>query len=316
MNAYTGNEPYIFFSYSHADRELVEKIIVGLKQNMCRVWYDEGLTPGESWNDDLAEHIKNAEVVVIMLTQNSIMSRYVKAEINYAISKNVKILPVFLECVELPSGLEMMLCDVQHSLVYSEDDINCKISMIQSNLPDTVFATKKVPFFGTDEFLFFLEKETVVNGAASSNKHADAFSIICKNINNEQTKKLFDFCGTYAYDIDYTVTQCKTVKDDYFVGNIHGIHIFNILAKCELEYPLNGPDFSLLLIFSLRIPENGFPTIRLIDYQYIHITQSKTLEGKNIEKSPWGRAIDEECKRKLYSDCEGPTERQICRFND
>jgi len=304
MNAYTGNEPYAFFSYAHIDREVVEKIIIGLKQNMCRIWYDEGLTPGESWNDDLAEHLKNAEIVVIMLTKNSVASQYVKAEINYAISKQIKILPVFLEQIDLPSGLEMMLSSVQYAMLYGKCDINHQIHMIQSNLPNTVFATKKVPFFENSEFSFFMEKDIMVNGSASSDKHADILSIICKNNHNDESKKLFEFCGTKAYDIDYTVTQCKTVDDDYFVGNIQGIHIFNVLAKCELDYPLYGPDFSLLLIFALRIPKDEFPTVRLIDYQYIHITQSKSLEGKRIDESPWGRAIDEECKRKLRLACD------------
>ncbi|MBQ3055764.1 MAG: toll/interleukin-1 receptor domain-containing protein [Oscillospiraceae bacterium] len=304
MNAYTGKEPYAFFSYAHADRDVVEKIVIGLKQNMCRIWYDEGLTPGESWNDDLAEHLKNSEIVVIMLTKNSVTSQYVKAEINYAISKQIKLLPVFLEQIDLPAGLEMMLSSVQYAILYGESDINRQIRMIQSNLPNTVFATKKVPFFENSEFSFFMEKDSVVNGAASSDKHADAFSILCKNNHNGETKKLFEFCGTKAYDIDYTVTQCKTVDDDYFVGSIQGIHIFNVLAKCELEYPLRGPDFSFLLIFALRMPKDGFPTVRLIDYQYIHITQSKSLEGKRIDESPWGRAIDEECKRKLRVVCD------------
>ncbi|MCC8046690.1 MAG: toll/interleukin-1 receptor domain-containing protein [Clostridiales bacterium] len=46
MNAYTGTEPYVFLSYSHTDMEIAQEIIIGLKQKMCRIWYDEGLTPG------------------------------------------------------------------------------------------------------------------------------------------------------------------------------------------------------------------------------------------------------------------------------
>ena len=180
MNAYTGNEPYAFFSYAHIDREVVEKIIIGLKQNMCRIWYDEGLTPGESWNDDLAEHLKNAEIVVIMLTKNSVASQYVKAEINYAISKQIKILPVFLEQIDLPSGLEMMLSSVQYAMLYGKCDINHQIHMIQSNLPNTVFATKKVPFFENSEFSFFMEKDIMVNGPASSDKHAGISGFVPK----------------------------------------------------------------------------------------------------------------------------------------
>ena len=83
MLAYNGTEPYVFFSYSHADKELVEKIIIELRQRLCRVWFDEGLTPGESFNDELAERIINCECFVVALTKHSVLSNYVKAEINY-----------------------------------------------------------------------------------------------------------------------------------------------------------------------------------------------------------------------------------------
>lgn len=303
MNAYTGTEPYVFFSYAHADREVVEKIIIGLKQKMCRIWYDEGLTPGESWNDDLADHLKNSEIVVILLTKNSIGSRYVKAEINYAISKQIKILPVMLENVFLSSGLEMMLSNVQYAILYDENDINKQIAKLSSNLPGTVFATKKVPFFESKNYSFFLEKNKIPNPNSQYDTSSDCFSIVCKDVLGTE-KIFFKFKSIPAYDVEYTVTQCKTVNDDYFVGEIRGITVFNVLAGCCLNYPLSGPDFDLLLIFALRIPEDAFPTVRLIDYQYIHITQSKSLEGKKMDESPWGRAIDEECKRKLYVACD------------
>lgn len=298
MNAYKGTEPYIFLSYAHADKEIVDKIIVGLKQDMCRVWYDEGLTPGESWNDDLAEHLKNAAVVVVVLTQSAIISQYVKAEINYAISKKIKLIPVFLEQIDLPAGLEMMLSSTQYLNLYNED-INQQISGIISNLPGTVFATKKVPFCGDDKYSFYLKKRTIPNPNAQYDTSSDGFQILCRSTSGEE-RILFEFDPIPAYDIEYTVTQCKTVKDDYFVGEIRGINIVNILADCCLSYPLSGPNFDLLLIFAMREPEDSFPTIHLIDYQYIHVTQSKTLEKRTVGESPWGRAIDELCRRKLY----------------
>ena len=299
MNAYNGTEPYLFLSYAHTDKEIVEKIIIGLKENMCRVWYDEGLTPGESWSDDLAEHLKNATVVVVVLTQSSVISRYVKAEINYAISKKIKLIPVFFEHIDLPAGLEMMLSSTQYLNLYNKD-INQQISDIIFNLPSAVFATKKVPFFQDDKYSFYLKKRTIPNPNSQYDTASDGFQILCRSAAGEE-RILFEFNPIPAYDIEYTVTQCKTVKDDYFVGEIRGINIVNILADCCLCYPLLGPSFDLLLIFAMREPEKSFPTIHLIDYQYIHIAQSKTLEKREIGESPWGRSIDELCRRKLYT---------------
>ncbi len=299
MNAYNGTEPYAFLSYAHADQEIVEKIIIGLKQNMCRVWYDEGLIPGESWNDDLADRLKKAEALIVLLTKNSVVSRYVKTEINYALSKNIKVLPVFLEQVDMPAGLEMMLSDIQHLILF-DMNINLQILRIVENLPNRVFSTKQEPFLENDVYAFFLKKNIWENGMLLAEKDADSFYITCKDKTMEQVTYLFEFTGTKAYNMDFTITQCKTIQDDYFVGNIRGLHILHVLAKCELDYPLTGPDFQLLLIMVLRIPEAGMPSVCLVDYQYIHITQAKSCESKKIEESAWGRAIDEECKRKLY----------------
>ena len=51
MNAYVGNEPFVFVSYAHSDKQIAESVINGLQRKMCRVFYDDGLTPGEPWND-------------------------------------------------------------------------------------------------------------------------------------------------------------------------------------------------------------------------------------------------------------------------
>lgn len=58
---YDGEEPYLFVSYSHKDKDVVESVIQLLQRQVCNIWYDLGITPGESWNDDIAKHLKNAK---------------------------------------------------------------------------------------------------------------------------------------------------------------------------------------------------------------------------------------------------------------
>lgn len=302
MIAYRGTDPFVFFSYAHADLELVEKIIIGLKQKLCRVWYDEGLVPGRSWNDELAEQLLYSEVVVVMLTHNAAESPYIKTEINYAISKGKQILPVLLEDFEMPAGLELMLSSIRLLRLSEHSDVNRIISEIAAHLPRNVFAFQLEPFFETETHAFFLETDCQVNGSASDEKRPDRFQIICRRREDGEEKALFSFCGTAAYDVRYSVTQCVSIHDDYFVGDINGIHIINVLAHCELDYPLFGPDFDLLLILALRIPDDEWPTIRLIDYQYTHVLQSKTLEGKRVGESAWGRGMEEKCRRLLYAE--------------
>lgn len=299
MNAYSGNEPYVFFSYAHADLEHAQALIVGLKQKLCRVWYDEGLTPGEHWNDDLAEHLLRAAIVVVLVSPGAAKSQYVRMEVTYAIAKGIALLPVMMERAELPPGLEMQLSGIQFLDLAGIEGIEAQVTALAARLPDAVFQPRKVPFLEADGFSFYLETDTMVNGASSAEKHADRFSILCCRGDSQAALPIFDFAGSMAYDIDYTVTQCRTIVDDYFVGSIRGVHIVNVLADCRLDYPLSGPDFQLLLILALRVPENDLPVARLIDYQYVYIRGDKRLDYQEITSTSWGREMDRTCWAKL-----------------
>lgn len=60
--AYTGDEPYIFVSYSHQDVDIVNPQITRLKDVGFNVWYDEGISPGTNWRDELAETLSRCNV--------------------------------------------------------------------------------------------------------------------------------------------------------------------------------------------------------------------------------------------------------------
>ena len=57
---YIGDEPFIFVSYSHMDESRVFAEIAWLTEQGIRVFYDEGITPGEEWTAELAQAIRDA----------------------------------------------------------------------------------------------------------------------------------------------------------------------------------------------------------------------------------------------------------------
>lgn len=296
MNAYTGNEPYVFFSYSHADREKAEGLIAAMKKRLCRVFYDEGLSPGGSWNDELALRLKGASAMVLLLSARAADSVYVRAEINFAFAKGVRVFPVLLENFPLPDGLEMLLGTVQFTDISAEEDMDKAAGRLLPALPDAVIATRKTPFFAGGGYAFYLEP---YSGLSPERNQNNCFRIVCRDGAGEGTV-LFDFpVPTAAYDIAYTVTRCEAVRDDYFTGETEGTVLFHVLAGCSLEYPLYGPDFDMLLVFALRLPEGETPGVRLIDYHYRGVTQSTSTEGLPVGKSPWGAVIDRLCRSLL-----------------
>ncbi|MFB3106115.1 MAG: toll/interleukin-1 receptor domain-containing protein [Pseudomonadales bacterium] len=60
--AYTGDEPYIFVSYAHADNEIIYPEIQWLRDQGFNVWYDEGISPGTVWRDELADSIEGSNL--------------------------------------------------------------------------------------------------------------------------------------------------------------------------------------------------------------------------------------------------------------
>ena len=71
-------KPYIFISYSHKDRDAVLKIIKTLYEKGWRIWYDEGLTIGDSYDKTLYEHVKDCSAFLLFITENSVKSNYIK----------------------------------------------------------------------------------------------------------------------------------------------------------------------------------------------------------------------------------------------
>ena len=150
MNAYVGNEPFVFVSYAHSDKQIAESVIIGLKQKMCRVFYDDGLTPGEPWNDELAEKVIKCECLVVLLTNNSASSKYVRTELNFAIAKDKTIIPVMFGKTKLPPGIEMMLSPYQFIIVDPIKEKNYLENLLEkliNALPTNVFSTNKAHMY-------------------------------------------------------------------------------------------------------------------------------------------------------------------------
>ena len=293
MNAYQGKDPYVFVSYAHKDWSEVEPIIMQLKHQMCRVWYDEGLRPGGSWDDDLAEHIMSCACFVVLLTREAVESQYVKAELTFAISKKRRVLPVLFDGVILPPGLEFTLASIQCASLAGCTEPKEKVKKIIPYLPGEVFAPLLKPFLSAEGYSFFLEEENVVFESPTytgPERVSENMRITARDQEGNEYE-LFRFEPGFAYDSSYNITQCQEIADDYFVGKIQGSYVLHVLARFELDYPLTGPDFDALLLFGLRVPKDEVPTVKLFDYQIVRLIHSAYDEGKKLKDTAWSSSV-------------------------
>lgn len=300
MLAYEGKEPYVFVSYSHADTEEVIPLIRMLKQRMCRTWYDEGLTPGESWNDSIAEHLLKCAQLIVFISPTSVVSKYVLSEINYALSKNKCIIPVILKKTDIPLGLDMMLSSIQYLDISAFNDLTRSADAIASVLPKSVFASATMPFLHDLGYSFYMVSQEVERQETDAK---NACTMICKDAQGNETE-IFSLKRTGAYDVSYRLSSIDTIKDYFYPGIIRGSYQMNIRGSFCLEYPLYGPDVDVLLILILRIPRHGMPTVKLVDYQYVSSVSSLNKPDEEdldvVGQKGWSTQIKNYLEGKLY----------------
>jgi hypothetical protein len=78
----------VFLSHSHNDEPLAKKIASTLQQAGLEVWDDEKeIAPGENWAEKVAQALREAEAMVVLLTPDALNSNWVQRDIDYALSE-------------------------------------------------------------------------------------------------------------------------------------------------------------------------------------------------------------------------------------
>jgi hypothetical protein len=100
----------IFISYNRKNRRAVEKLVGDLEILGHTIWYDEKLTGGRIWWDDILKHIRESELFIFVVTVESLKSVACIREFEYALQLNKNVLPILMGGVKvnlLPGKLQM-----------------------------------------------------------------------------------------------------------------------------------------------------------------------------------------------------------------
>ena len=84
----------LFISYSSLDNAAIEPLKTALHRAREQVWLDEELGGGDAWWRTILEQIRNCEVFIVALSNNSLASKPCQAELRYAQALQRPILPV------------------------------------------------------------------------------------------------------------------------------------------------------------------------------------------------------------------------------
>ena len=113
FSAYAGAEPFAFVCYAHADAEEVYAELCWLHDSGVNIWYDEGISPGRRWRDEIADAIDRCALFIAFISPDLVASPHCHKEINYAIARNKNFLGVYLRDTDLTPGLLLATGDLQ-----------------------------------------------------------------------------------------------------------------------------------------------------------------------------------------------------------
>ncbi len=93
--------PRIFVSYSHQNPEIARRIVTDLKLCAASVWFDEhsdgqGIIPGRGWDNEIERGIREADVVLTLLSPTYMTSKYCMEEFQFADQLEKPIIPLMV----------------------------------------------------------------------------------------------------------------------------------------------------------------------------------------------------------------------------
>ena len=104
----------IFISYSRRDQEFVTRLASDLDAQVAGVWFDQSdIQLGENWHDAIIEGIRECKAFILVLSPDSVESKYVREELNKALELGKTIFPVIYRPAKLTGSFEALVKDVQ-----------------------------------------------------------------------------------------------------------------------------------------------------------------------------------------------------------
>jgi len=106
--------PDIFLSYNREDAARAKQVAEGFAAHGLDVWWDVVLRSGEAYDEVTENALRNAKAVVVLWSQRSVVSRWVRAEATLAERKKT-LMPAMIEACERPIMFELVqTADLAH----------------------------------------------------------------------------------------------------------------------------------------------------------------------------------------------------------
>ncbi len=216
--AYTGDQPFAFLSYAHLDAEAVYPEIERLDLMGYRIWYDEGIDPGNEWPEEVAGSLKRCTQFIVFVTQRAIGPRNVRNEINYALKLDKPFFAIHLDETELPPGMDLQMSSIQAIFKWRTNE-QTYVRNLERALPRT---------FGSP-----------ANGNASGIGASDGglVELFARTMHSEQQSHMKGAGRTNWHQLD-PVDKTQTLTRSRFLLSMLHIAGFNVCRAQDSDNPL------------------------------------------------------------------------------
>lgn len=104
----------IFISYSRRDQEFVTRLATDLNAQVAGVWFDQStIQLGQKWHDEIMDGIRECKAFILVLSPDSMESKYVQEEVNKALELGKTIFPVIYRPAKWEGQFESLVKEVQ-----------------------------------------------------------------------------------------------------------------------------------------------------------------------------------------------------------
>lgn len=270
---------YVFISYAHKDSEQVNKLIVALEHIACKVWFDDGIEKGMQWSEDLARHLLDSECVLWFVSKASVESKYVLGEINFAVTHDKQIIPVYIEDAQMPLGVELLLGQIQAVFLQNFEKFSEKRNALMKALPNSVFHQATSPFFASASNVFFMNDKSVEfpENTYFAGEMNCAFDVgFSKTGSADDQISLFAWRAAPGYDMDAKITSVNTVRDEYLKDLDDRVAVFNVSLLFCSKYPVPWPDVDAALTLAIYDGNTDEPRYKLLGANVL------TVNGESV----------------------------------
>jgi hypothetical protein len=129
---------FLFISYSRKDQSFAKKLAGDLRRHGIPVWLDDlALRAGDNWPQIIAEAIDKCQAMLVIISPDSMASKWVGNELSLADKKGKSIFPLLYRQTSFPGWFELRFGNLQWA-DFSQGDYQANLNKLLNDMQDVI----------------------------------------------------------------------------------------------------------------------------------------------------------------------------------